>query len=207
MEHPDTLEEEGRHWGRTDFVMEKRSFDPKTNIFQVSLKPDPRRYDRVDDGENNGYIDKYLRILIPDDVMMRQCAEQMRGLPIYALSPTINSTPEYAASRSEALRSELQTGSYVKPTEPAVPHRPLEMGAATKWLAFLSVDICGGTALRLANRKLFDEAYKIFKKEGGRPGMEAGAGIRITDRHRFTAPDWKVPSSRTKHQSRSRQVN
>jgi class 3 adenylate cyclase len=166
MEHPDTLEE-GRHWGRMDFVMEKRSFDLTTNTFQVALTPDPRRYTRVEDGENSGYLDKYLRMLIPDGVMMKECAEQMRGLPIYSLSPSIKSAPEYATSRNEALRSELQTGSYVKPTEPAIPHQPLEAGAATKWLAFLSVDICGGTALRLANRTGFDAAYKIFLREMG----------------------------------------
>jgi hypothetical protein len=150
-----------------DFETQNVQVDKASSKLTVQLVPSPRRYEIVVEEGKRSYLDKYLRILIPEDVMVGHCVEQMRGVPIYELSPSIKSAPEYAASRNKALRTELETGSYVEPTEKAAPHRPLEASAATKWLVFLSVDICRASALRIANRSAFEAAYKLFIREAG----------------------------------------
>src|SRR5262249_45221432 len=105
--------------------------------------------------------------LIPVDVMMGKCAEQMAGLPIYHLPPRIRSAPVYAQARRAALTSELGGGSYAAPAEQPSPHRDLEMGSTARSLVFLSVDICGGTALRRTDHAAFEAAYRIFLRELG----------------------------------------
>jgi len=165
MERMEGEEESGWRWGRTDFVIQDQIFNPETNEFSFSMAPDPRRYIRVKEGPDKGYLDKYLRVLIPEDLMMKQLAEQMKNLSVYSLTPTIKSASGYAASRNNAIRSELNTGTYIKPDEQAAPHSPLVIGKNTKWLAFLSIDICNGSILRIANRTAFDTAYKIFLRE------------------------------------------
>jgi class 3 adenylate cyclase len=99
------------------------------------------------------------------DADVGKCAEQMAGLPIYKLTPSIKNAPEYAASRREALTSELSGGEYIAPAERAAPHQSLEIGPSAKSLVFLSVDICNSTALRRANRSAFDSAYKLLMRE------------------------------------------
>ncbi len=153
--------------GRIDFTMEDVHADDATRIVRFRVAPDPRRYDKVERNGEAYYLDKYLNHLFKADELLRQCAEKAVGLPVYHLSPSIKSAPDYAAARKAALDAELRGGSYIVPAEHAVQHRSLDGGAPTKWLVFLSVDICGGTALRRADPVAFECAYKIFLRELG----------------------------------------
>jgi class 3 adenylate cyclase len=164
-EPPD--EREGRRWGRMDFKVEVLSTDDDTRTVRFQLVPDPRRYDRIEHEGEDYYFDKYLRLLIPEAIILGRAAQQLVGLPVYHLSGSIKSSSEYAAARKDALDGELKAGTYVPPSEKAIPHQSAYANSNPRELVFLSVDICGGSALRRADRNKFDRAYKIFMRELG----------------------------------------
>lgn len=149
---------------RADFVSEVISFDEETHVAHFRMKPDPRRYDEVERDGETLYIDKYLKTAFTLDTMLRGFEP---GLPSYALSSSIGSTPEYAAERLSALEHEIDGGEYIPPNQKAIAHYTLAPGDIEKSLGFISVDICGATALRKKNAKAFDEAYNLFTRELG----------------------------------------
>ncbi len=149
-----------------DFKIEVARTDEATRTVHMRLVPDPRRYIETEIDGNPHYVDKYLRLAIPAKLMLGRCAEQAKGLPLYHLSAHIDSTPKYAAARKAALGAELQGGVYVPPSEKPAAHR--ELGATeNKRLVFLSVDICGSSALRRAGANAFDKAFALFLRELG----------------------------------------
>ncbi|MFC4309093.1 hypothetical protein ACFPN2_08385 [Steroidobacter flavus] len=156
-----------RRWGRMDFQTEFVPIDKANGTFQVRMRPDPRRYDRTEHDGKPHYFDKYLRVLIPEDLILGEGKRQLEGLPLYFLSSSIDSTAEYASARSNALGEELRGGSYSPPHQKALQHKSAVSSPTPKELVFLSVDICGGSALRRNNRERFDRAYKIFIRELG----------------------------------------
>jgi class 3 adenylate cyclase len=128
------------------------------------MTPDPRRYKSLILDGKTWYLDKYLHHLVSLD----DFADAMKGgLPIYHLSPSIDSAPQYALARKRALDRELSTGEYSAPSEKAAPHRPLESDLRPREVSFLSVDICGATAMRKADPKAFESAHKLFMQELG----------------------------------------
>ena len=169
------------HFGRMDFKIEVVQTDEATRTAIFHVVPDPRRYERATiDGEPH-YIDKYLRTAISEELMIHMCTNQAKGLPFYDLSPRIESAPKYATSRRAALDSELQGGGYVPPAEKPIAHHSLDIGAVEKNLVFLSVDICGSTALRRADRTGFDRAYELFVRELGTVvGQFNGTLLKVT---------------------------
>lgn len=158
---------EDHRWGRMDFQTEFVPIDKANGTFQLRMRPDPRRYDRTDHEGKPHYFDKYLRILIPEELILGEGMRQLEGLPLYYLSASIDSTREYAAARKSALGDELRGGDYSPPPEKALPHRSAVANLAPRELVFLSVDICGGSALRRSDREKFDRAYAIFIRELG----------------------------------------
>lgn len=160
-----------------DFTIEVIKSDELTRTIQFRAVPDARRYDRIEKDGEAYYLDKYLRLLISEKLMLHEGAKQLVGLPIYELSASIDSTPEYAAARKLALGAELKGGSYVLPSEAATPHRSIALDLTPRELVFLSVDICRGSALRYASRTKFDEAYRIFVRELGTVVGQFNGGI------------------------------
>jgi class 3 adenylate cyclase len=156
-----------RRWGRMDFQVEVIQADEATGTVRFRAIPDPRRYERTEKDGDVHYLDKYLRLLIPEDLILGQAARQLAGLPVYHLSASIKSAPQYAAARKSALAVELQGGAYVSPPEKAIPHQDPHGNLTPRELVFLSVDICGGSALRRTDRTRFDQAYGIFMRELG----------------------------------------
>lgn len=150
-----------------DFEIEVISSDESARTLQVCMRPDPRRYDKIEHEGVPHYFDKYLQVLFPEDLMLGEGAWQLSGLPIYHLSASIRSTKEYAAARRSALAAELEGAGYVAPAERAIPHRSALENVTPRELVFLSVDICGGSALRRSGRGKFDQAYAIFMRELG----------------------------------------
>lgn len=149
---------------RVDFVSEVISFDEETHVAQFSMKPDPRRYDEIERDGETLYIDKYLKTAF---TLADMLANFEPGVPSYALSSSIGSTPEYADERLSALEHEIDGGDYVPPKQKALAHRSLAPDDIKKDLGFLSVDICGASALRKKNPDAFDRAYDLFIRELG----------------------------------------
>ncbi len=155
------------HRGRMDFKIEAVRTDDKTQMVYCAIVPEPRRYTTIEvDGEKY-FLDKYLRHLISAEEMQRGIVQQMAGLPVFSLSPSIDSTPEYAARRRPTIVSDFRTGQYTPSVEQALPHRQLEDDPRSREIVFLSIDICGSTARRRSEPKGFDEAYKILLRELG----------------------------------------
>jgi class 3 adenylate cyclase len=149
---------------RMDFTMEVVGKDDETGITHVTIVPDRRRYDEPIQRDGKiFYLDKYLRFLIPIEEMARQ----MGGLPIFALSPTIESTPEYATRRRPEIASDLRTEQYTPPAERAIPHKSFEDDPRPRDTVFLSIDVCGSSAQRYADPKAFDRSYEILFRELG----------------------------------------
>jgi class 3 adenylate cyclase len=159
--------QDDRPLGRMDFVQEVLSSDDATRTIEVRLTPDPRRYTEIERDGEKYYLDKYLDLAISFEDMQRHLVQQMPGLPIYSLSPSIESTRQYATARRAALMSEFQTGEHMAPSEGALPHRRFQDNLTPRSVPFLSIDICGGSALRSTNPRGFDQAYRIFLRELG----------------------------------------
>lgn len=169
------------HELRIDFQTEIVRIDDATHNFEAKMIPDPRRYTRIEKDGIRYLLDKYLRHLIPEDLILSdQGAQQLKGLPIYHLSSSIDSASEYAAGRKIALNDELQGGSYKQPAEAALQHQSIAIGTDPKDLAFLSIDICGGSMLRRADRGSFERAYEIFIRELGTTVGQFHARIYIS---------------------------
>ena len=149
---------------RADFVIEIIHFDEETHTANFRIKPDPRRYDEIEKEGETLYIDKYLKTAFSLDVFLRGFRPPVPG---YALSSSIGSTAEYADERLNALEHEIDGGDYVPPKHKAIAHYTLAPDYIEKDLGFLSVDICGATALRKKNADAFDRAYGLFIWELG----------------------------------------
>ena len=147
---------------RADFVMEAVDVGEEGRI-TTKMLPDPRRYEITEKDGEVLYIDKYLGHAFSLDAMVAGFA----GVPIYALSPRIDSTLEYTQSRHDALNSEIGSGEYTPPAESPNLHRELDTSGEERLIGFVSVDICGATALRRRNAAAFDRAYELFTRELG----------------------------------------
>ncbi|HML07785.1 MAG TPA: hypothetical protein VK430_06610 [Xanthobacteraceae bacterium] len=147
---------------RMDFTVETVRTDDRTRTAYFALVPDARRYTIVEHNGEKCYFDKYLKHLIPVDEMNECMVRQTRGLPLFALSPTIKSTPEYASGRRTAIAESLRTGRYSPPAEQAMPHKRFEDNPRPRDIAFLSIDVCGSSTQRRSDPEAFDRAYAIL---------------------------------------------
>jgi class 3 adenylate cyclase len=152
---------------RMDFTIEAVRTNDRTRMAYFTIVPDARRYTIIEHNGEKCYLDKYLKLLIPLDEMNENMVRQMPGLPLFSLSPTVKSIPEYASSRRTAIAENLSTGQYIPPTESAMPHRRFEDNPRPRDIAFLSVDICGSSKRRKSNPEAFDRAYEILFRELG----------------------------------------
>lgn len=148
--------------GRFDFEIEKVDLIKEDGTFHMRIRPHRKRYSTVEKDGKSYYLDKYLKLLVPIEEMVNQ----MAGLPIFRLAPSIESTPDYANDRLQHVTNELQGGTHQPPTERASQHQDLS-GEDIRDLAFLSVDICGSTAYRRADPKGFERAYEVLIRELG----------------------------------------
>lgn len=163
MDSSDNQKSERRPF-RADFVSEVINFDEETHVAHFRMTPDPRRYDEIEQNGETLYIDKYLKTAFTLDAMLGGFEP---GLPSYMLSSSISSTSEYAEERLSALEHEIDGGDYVPPKQKALAHYSLAPDDIKKDLGFLSVDICGSSALRKKNADAFDRAYDLFIRELG----------------------------------------
>lgn len=152
---------------RMDFTVETLRADDLTRTVYFAMVPDARRYVTVEHNGQKCYLDKYLKHLIPVDEMNKNMLRQMPGLPLFALSPTIKSTPEYASGRRITIAEGLRTGQYIPPAERAIPHKRFEDDPGPRDIAFLSIDVCGSSKKRRSDPEAFDRAYAILFRELG----------------------------------------
>lgn len=166
---------------RMDLAVEVVSVDEATRMVHFRVLPDPRRYIRTERDGETYYLDRYLKYAISERAMRDMCANQTVAMPLHHLPSSVSSASDYAAARRAALNKELKGSEYIAPAEAAAQHRQLEETGPDKQLVFLSVDICGSTALRRANPAMFERAYAIFLRELGTVvGQFHGAILKTT---------------------------
>lgn len=135
----------------------------QTRPYIVRMTPDPRRYTTAERDGQTLYIDKYLGHAFTLETM----AAGFSDVPIYSLASRVKLTSAYAESRRTALGSEMESGKYTPPDEEPIAHHELNTGDDKRLVGFLSVDICGATAMRRQNAAAFDQAYELFTRELG----------------------------------------
>lgn len=91
---------------RFDMLQEIVEIDDETRTVTFRMVPDPRRYDRVDEDDRHGWLDRFDSLFFPDDVM-RQFAEQIGGTPMYYQRPEIEDALEYVESRKPEIEAKL----------------------------------------------------------------------------------------------------
>lgn len=111
------------------------------------------------------YLDKFLRMIIPEKAVEELAVAQFGDLPVFYNPPAIESAREYASVRQGAIAGELRGESYVAPPEKARAQTQLSFAGGTRFLTFLSVDICGSSGLRRRDPVGFERAYEIFLRE------------------------------------------
>ena len=151
---------------RFDFLWEVSEADDETRIVTVVARPHPKRYERQQVDGKTIYYDRFLKIAFPEEVvasMMRQ----MVGQSMSYTPPAIKSSGEYASRRVQAIQEQLASGQYQPPIEQPSQHRPLTTGTEEVALTFLSVDICGSTALRAKSAVDYDQSHALLLQELG----------------------------------------
>lgn len=151
---------------RIDFLMEVISSDKENNEMHIKMIPDPKRYDEFEKDGKRFYKDKFLEIVFDSD-LIAQMAEKSRNIPIFHSPPQIEDAASYITERKEAVKTELETKEHQKPRNTPLQHIPINAGASSKEVVFVSVDICKSTELRAKNGNKYDEALKIFFSEMG----------------------------------------
>lgn len=76
--------------------------DKEKGLYRMYSKPDPERYERVDEDGKKGFFDKFDNIFIPDEVI-KKASESSVGLPIYYSPSKIRDSDEYIISRKESI--------------------------------------------------------------------------------------------------------
>jgi len=159
------LDQEGRSRHRFDFSFTVLSSDDAARTITVSLEPDPRRYFVTTEGDNRLYVDRFLSIAIPEEVVQEMMKSHLTGLPISYAPPEIGSSSTYAISRREALEREAGGADYIPPSEKAHPQKELFEESEVDFVSFISVDLVGSSRLRNEYGEKFDLAYSIFLRE------------------------------------------
>lgn len=112
---------------------------------------------------------------------MDASARQMEELPIYSLDPSIDCAIKYASERAVAINSELETRVHLKPRQSARPHKSFIDNADARDVAFLSIDIVGGSAMRAHDPNAFDLGCEIvFREFASTIGQFHGSILKAT---------------------------
>ena len=144
----------------------------------MCLEPDPRRYDKGEDQGGTYYVDKFLKVKVYLDELLSGFGP---GVPMYAMGPSVKSATEYVEARSSSLDEELEVGEYRPPSESAKPQSDLSADEEGKDFGFISLDICGSTALRSSDSQAFDRSYEMLIREmGSLVGHFNGAILKTT---------------------------
>jgi class 3 adenylate cyclase len=149
--------------GRMDLITEKVEDKGKKSeegeefsVFGLQMKPNPDRYERIDDDAQKGWLDTMDDVFIPDDVL-KEAWEQTDGLPIYYSPPEIDDFAEYIEIRKQYLKSALDSGdiSYSFSNESTQVLQDLQARDEPIFVIMI-VDIVGSTKM---NANLAPSAY------------------------------------------------
>jgi class 3 adenylate cyclase len=138
---------------RMDFKIEILDLDESTGTARFVLRPDPDRYEWIDDDEGRALFDRFDQLIIPEHII-EQAASNMAGIPIGYAPPEIDNAATYLRSRVGPIRQRLSDGSAV--TAYSMLNEPLadpsgellaELAGHRLNFAIISIDLVGSTSL------------------------------------------------------------
>ncbi|WP_256545934.1 adenylate/guanylate cyclase domain-containing protein [Halobellus inordinatus] len=126
------------------------------------MKPNPERYDRVDDGEQKGWIDTFENTFIPEDVLAEMWEEQAEGLPIYYSPDQIDDWQEYCTEIYNSLYTIFDKNGLIAPssTDTGFLKQYAESQDEIHPFVILKADLVGST--KMAARYDSDLYYRIL---------------------------------------------
>lgn len=165
---------------RFDFQIELTGEPSADGRVSFKLIPDPRRYDRIEEGGEVLYVDRHTRIAVSMKTLIDCFNRSEQDVKSFFLPARIDDKLNYSASRLDAVRHELRTGEHQPPTQRADAHRPLQLHEKRP-VTFLSVDVCGATRMRAESPDGFDRAFDVtFQELAATVGMFYGAILKAT---------------------------
>lgn len=94
----------------TEITEEAEEGEDDMTKFTGVLKPNPDRYDRIDQDDKKGWLDTFDNTFYSDSVLAEGW-EQIEGMPIYHSPPEIDNWDSYIEERQRSIRSYLESGS------------------------------------------------------------------------------------------------
>jgi class 3 adenylate cyclase len=99
---------------RLDFMTKFRVIDEKKGLYDVTMVPDPARYEKRTINGEDGYFDKYDKIFISWNTIAK-AAEQAGSLPLYAPAPSIRDLKQHFGEAKERILRSLESEIEWKP--------------------------------------------------------------------------------------------
>jgi class 3 adenylate cyclase len=156
--------DERRSYVRIDLETRVVKTDEATRMAWFEVRPNPRRYRKfVQDGKTY-FEDKYLADIFSEEMLL-ESVPKLEGMPISHLPRHIDNSVAYSGKRRGAIEAELTTGEHVLPEEALKAQEPLRTAPEVRNMTFLSIDICGSTALGAKDRDAYDKCFDIFFRE------------------------------------------
>ena len=131
---------------RMDFEIEIISVDRKTGVFRFVLKPNPLRYEWLEEEGERMLRDKLDNLIIPESVL-EESLQFKKGTPIYFQAPQISSAKEYIASRGEAISRMLDGQEPAASLEDKSGDFLESLAVDELGFVILSLDMVGSTQL------------------------------------------------------------
>jgi class 3 adenylate cyclase len=134
---------------RLDFVNSMEWKDREQGILQFVMKPDPRRYEWVEEEGRRLLYDRYDEIYFPEEVL-KQLPALMEGMPIGLQPAGIAYAPAYVRDRRQRIMQKLAQGSSNEDSD--VPRDKSDefleaLADHALGFAILSLDLVGSTEL------------------------------------------------------------
>ncbi|MFC2099425.1 adenylate/guanylate cyclase domain-containing protein [Candidatus Bipolaricaulota bacterium] len=132
-----------------DFVNTFKWKDRENGILETVMKPDPRRYDWVEDEGHRYLYDRYDEIFFPEEMVAKRLLELSAG-PIGFQPPTIRYAPTYVRDRLDQIRRRLaESPSCDQPQPPSDKSEEFLEALSDHELGFaiLAIDLVGSTKL------------------------------------------------------------
>jgi class 3 adenylate cyclase len=104
---------------RMDLVSEESEIVEETEEYtqiEQALKPNPERYDFVDDDDKEGWYDTHDNVFIPKEVLVEMWEEQAEGLPIYYSPDLIDDWEEYTSEKLSEFSEVFEKDGVVSPS-------------------------------------------------------------------------------------------
>ena len=143
----------------TEIIEEAEEGDNDNTKFAGVLKPNPERYDWIDEDDRKGWLDTFDDTFYPQSVIA-EAWEQIDGTPIYHSPPEIDDLDSYIEERRETIQTYLDCGSlsYDFDNESTAVLRDLSK-KGNPLFVIMVVDIVGSTDMNIA---MHPSAYAVM---------------------------------------------